>query len=68
MHNGVRGLHESVIAQSKRRKHRMNQSGAKEFIDIRVPIQGKNPLGGGEVRDSSDQFKKYLSSNNVSVT
>jgi hypothetical protein len=24
VHAGVRGLHESVIAQSKRRKHRMN--------------------------------------------
>jgi hypothetical protein len=46
----------------------MNQSGTKEFIDIRVPIQSKNPLGGGEARESTDQFKKYLSSNNISVT
>ena len=68
MHAGLTGLHESVIAQSKRKKYRINQSGTKEFIDIRVPIQSKNPLGGAEVRDSSDKFKKYLSSNNVSVT
>jgi hypothetical protein len=44
----------------------MNQSGTKEFIDIRVPVQGKNPLGGGEVRESNDQFKNCLSSKNVS--